>query len=206
MLPGWCVFVGAALSLAGSLRYCQLTIAGRTRPNRVTWALWAAAPLIGFAAQVDDGVGLPSVLTLSIGVGPALVLASTFVNPAAYWRIRPFDVACGAVSVLALVVWLTLPDPTPAVVVAVLADLVAGVPTIRKAWTSPGTEAAAPFLLVGGNGAITLLTLERWAVSDWAFAVYIVVLGWGLAALIALRTRAQRTTEPQAQNPSRPRT
>ena len=30
----------------------------------LAWSLWAAAPLIGFSAQLDAGVGLPAVMTM----------------------------------------------------------------------------------------------------------------------------------------------
>lgn len=170
------MLLGAALTLFGSSTYALATVRGRTRPNRMTWFLWAAAPLIGFAAQLDDGVGWPSVLTLSIGVGPVIIFASTFVNRRSYWRITTFDMVCGAASVVALVVWLAIPDPEPAVVAAVLADLLAGIPTIRKAWTHPETEIVAPFAFGLANGTITLLTLDRWDAAYSAFPLYIVVL------------------------------
>ena len=170
------VLLGAALTLVGSSRYALATVRGRTQPNRVTWFLWALAPLIGFAAQLDDGVGWPSVLTLSIGVGPAIIFSSTFVNRRSYWRITGFDLVCGAASLGALVVWLAVPDPGAAVLAAVLADLLAGIPTIRKAWSHPETEIATPFALGLLNATITLLTLDRWDLSTWAFPVYLVAL------------------------------
>ena len=49
--------------------------------------------------------------------------------------------------------------------VAVLADLVAGVPTLRKAWSHPETENATVFVLSGLNGVITLLTIDTWTPS-----------------------------------------
>lgn len=176
MLDPRFVLLGAALTLIGSSGYAVATVRGRTRPNRVTWFLWALAPLIGFTAQVDDGVGWPAVLTLSIGVGPAIIFTSTFVNRRSYWRITRFDLLCGAASVVALVVWLAVPDPEPAVVAAVLADLLAGIPTIRKAWTHPETEIATTFALGLANGTITLLTLDRWDLASWAFPAYLVAL------------------------------
>lgn len=184
--------LGALLSLAGASRYAWLTARGRTRPNKVTWFLWALAPGIGFLAQLDEGVGLSSVLTLSISVGPALIFASSFVNRDAYWRLSRFDLSCGLVSVVALVVWLGLDDPVPAIALAVLADAVAGVPTALKAWRHPLTENPVVFLLGGVNGVIVLLTLDRWDVATAGFPVYITVLGWGLASVVALRTRGYR--------------
>ncbi|RCG16813.1 hypothetical protein DTL70_28210 [Streptomyces diacarni] len=50
--PHW-VFVSAVLGLSGSVRYAFSTMRGTARPNVVTWSLWAAAPLIGFFAQLD---------------------------------------------------------------------------------------------------------------------------------------------------------
>ena len=188
------VWLGALLSIGGAIRYAVLTLRGRTRPNRVTWALWALAPAIGFLAQLDEGVGLPAVLTLSIGVGPAVVLASSFANPAAYWRVGRFDLACGAVSLAALVVWVGLDAAGPAVLVAVLADAVAAVPTVRKAWTHPETEHPVAFALGGVNGLVALLTIDRWEPVAWAFPAYIALIGTGLAMVVVSRGRSVALT------------
>ena len=188
------VFLGALLSLGGSTRYAWLTWRGRTRPNRITWSLWALAPAVGFAAQVDEGVGLPAVLTLSIALGPAIIFLASFTNAAAYWRIRAFDLACGAVSLVALWLWLALDQPVAAVAAAVLADLVAGIPTIRKAWAFPETEHWAVFALGGANGVIAVLTLQTWGIAEAAFPLYIAVLGTGVAVLVTARTRASGRT------------
>ncbi|QWC85153.1 hypothetical protein KLP28_16795 [Nocardioidaceae bacterium] len=186
------VFLGALLSLAGSTRYAWLTWRGRTQPNRVTWFLWALAPAVGFAAQVDEGVGLPAVLTASIALGPALIFAASWTNAGAYWRVRRADLACGAVSLVALWLWLALDQPVAAVMAAVVADLVAGLPTVWKAWVFPETEHWAVYALGGGNGVIALLSLERWTVAGAAFPLYIAVLGTGVALVVTLRAPAGR--------------
>lgn len=192
MLDQRLVFLGALLSILGSARYSLQTIRGHTRPNRVTWFLWAAAPIIGFVAQLGGGVGLTSIMTLSIGLGPLMIFVASFVNPASYWRIGAVDVACGCVAVLALVVWLSLDNPALAVVFAVLADLVAGVPTIRKAWSTPATENPAVFVLSTVNAVITMLTIDHWDVATWAFPAYIAVLGSTLSVLVVARPGPRR--------------
>lgn len=181
------VILGAVLSLFGSTRYATATVRGRTSPNRVTWFLWGAAPIVGFLAQVDDGVGLSSIMTLSVGVGPLIVFASSFVNRQSYWRLSAFDIGCGCVSAVAIAVWVSLDNPAAAVVLAVLADLVAGFPTIAKAYRAPRTETPVPYLLAGLNGVITLLTLDEWRPQVWAFPVYIAVIGAGLFVLVQYR-------------------
>lgn len=193
--PHW-VFVSAALGLIGSVRYAVATLGGSARPNLVTWSLWAAAPLIGFLAQLDAGVGLPAVQTLAAGVGPLVVVASGLVSRHHRARIGPFDVGCAAVAALALAVWLGLGQAPLAVFVAVAADAIAALPTLRKAWHDPDSENLLFYVLVGVGATITLLTISSWEPSAWAFAAYMLVLCVQLVAVVTAR-RYARTPRPR---------
>ncbi|WP_280420963.1 hypothetical protein [Nocardia carnea] len=186
------VFLGAALSMVGTLSYALLTLRGEVRPNRLSWFLWAAASLTGFGAQLDDGVGLPAVLTFSMGAGPAVVFLASFANKSSYWRLSFADLLCGAASVVALAIWLAWDDPQTAVIFAVLGDLAAAIPTFRKAWSAPGTENPLVFGLVAVNGIITLLTITVWEPAVWAFPVYATTLGVCLCVIIVVRQRTAR--------------
>ncbi|GAC70244.1 hypothetical protein [Gordonia soli] len=185
--------LGAAFSMIGSSAYAVYTMRGLARPNRVSWFLWALAPLIGFAAQVDDGVGWPAVSTLAIGLGPVVILAASFANRTGYWRLTGFDLSCGAVSVLALVLWATFDDPVLAVATAVIADLVGGIPTIRKAWRHPDTERSVVYVFGALNGIITVLSLPQWTVAGAAFPAYLTCLGVGMTLVVRLRGRRRPT-------------
>ncbi|MFD0905314.1 hypothetical protein [Actinomadura sediminis] len=198
MLDPHFVFLAAAIGLTGSVRYAIATVRGSTRPNRVTWSLWAAAPLIGFFAQLDGGVGLPSVTTLSAGLGPLIVLLASFANRRSTARVGAFDLACGAVAVMALIVWVGLDRAPVAVVFAVLADGVGAVPTIRKAWGDPESENAGFYALVGVNSTITLLTIDRWTLDTWVFPGYMLAICLTLLAIIGLRRPRVRPLESGA--------
>ena len=200
MLDPHFVFLGAAIGLTGSVAYAIATIRGRIAPNRVTWILWAAAPLIGFFAQLDSGVGLPAVMTLCVGVGPLLVVIASFIGAASPPRVTVFDLLCAGISVLAIVLWLTLDQPVLAVVCSVLADAAGALPTYRKAWRQPRSETPLMYACFGANGTITLLTISTWSVEQWAFPVWITVLGASMVLLLALRRRAldRRSTRDQA--------
>ncbi|WP_280400850.1 hypothetical protein [Nocardia carnea] len=190
------VFLGAALSMVGTLSYALLTVRGEVKPNRLSWFLWAAASLTGFGAQLDDGVGWPAVLTFSMGAGPAVVFLASFANRSSYWRLSFPDLLCGTASVLALALWLALDDPQTAVVFAVLGDLAAAIPTFRKSWSAPGTENPLVFGLLGVNGILTLLTVTVWDPAAWAFPAYATGLGIGLFLIIVVRQRVVRARGP----------
>ena len=56
MLDAHFVILGAAVGFAGALSYLVGTLRGTVRPNRVSWLLWSLAPLVAFAAEVQQGV------------------------------------------------------------------------------------------------------------------------------------------------------
>jgi hypothetical protein len=202
------VFLGITLNAIGSSTYVWATIKGRTRPNRVTWLLWALAPLIAFAAEVGEGVGVSSLMTFMVGFSPLCVFVASFINRASYWKITRLDVACGALSVAALVMWSLTRTAAVAIVFSVLADAVAGVPTVIKAYREPATESGTVFLTAAISAAITMLTLDTWGIADAAFPLYIFLIGSVLFVLITFpqagpQSRRVRTARiPPADAPS----
>src|SRR6185437_7951732 len=100
------IYLGSAIGALGALVYLRDTLRGTTKPNRVTWLLWAVAPLLAAAVQFQDGVGLRSLPTFMVGFMPLLIFVASFHNTSSVWRVRRVDYACGAFSVLGTVVWL----------------------------------------------------------------------------------------------------
>ena len=200
--PGFAL-LGAALSMLGSSWYAVLTLRGVVRPNRVTWFLWAAAPGIAFGAQIGDGVGLPAVTTLAVGLGPFLILCASFVNRSSYWRVSGFDLSCGVVAAVALLAWLALDDPVLAVLTALAADAIGGVPTVVKAWRQPDTERPLVYLLSAANGTLALLSLSAYDVTTVAFPIYLILLGLTLCAIVWWRGRRPGGVPDHSSSPTK---
>ena len=68
------IYLAALLNLAGVSIYIAATLGGKTKPNRVSWFMWALAPMVAFAAMVSQGVGLQSLMTFMSGLGHYLFL------------------------------------------------------------------------------------------------------------------------------------
>jgi hypothetical protein len=99
------VILGAVLSFYGILKYLAGVLRGETKPNRVTWFLWALAPLIAFAAELEKGVGLPALMTFMTGFNPLIIFLASFVNKKAYWQLRRFDYFYGGLALLGIILW-----------------------------------------------------------------------------------------------------
>ena len=187
MLDPRFVFLGAAINLIGSLKYLVATLKGEAKPNRVTFFLWALAPLIAFAAQLDEGVGLASVMTFVVGFSPLLIFIASFFNKKAYWELHRFDYFFGGLALLGLVLWLVTEEGLYAIAFGILADGLAAVPTLAKSFTNPETEVGMTYWLAGVNAVITLLTIEVFNLAHLGFPVYILLINIVLGSLISFK-------------------
>ena len=179
------VILAAALNLIGSASYVVETIKGKAKPNRVTWFLWALAPLIAFSAQLSQGVGISSLMTFMVGFGPLAVFIASFVNRKSYWQITRLDIACGVLSLGALVLWGITRTGNIAIAFAIAADALAAAPTLIKSWHEPESEDYRVFLYAAISAVITMLTLSSWNFEDYGFPLYIFAICVILSVVIA---------------------
>jgi hypothetical protein len=200
------IYLGTAIGALGTAVYLRDTLRGTTKPNRVTWLLWAFAPLLAAVVEFDQGVGLRALPTFMIGFMPLLVFAASFVHPASVWRIRRFDYACGAISVIGTLVWLITRNGVLAISAAIVADFMAGLPTVHKSWIYPETETVHSYAGAAISMAVVLLTIDHWTFDVAAFPIFIVCMASIMVVLVGLepgprlrRARALRaaaTAEP----------
>lgn len=186
------VIVGALLSLYGGMSYLIDTIRGRARPNRVSWALWALAPLIAFGAELNHGVGWAALMTFMVGFNPLLIFIASFVNKKATWKLTKLDIGCGILSVIGLIIWLVTGEGNVAILFSILADAFAGIPTIVKSYIDPESESYKVFLFGAMNAIITLLTIKTWDFAHFAFPIYILSICVLLVVLIKFKIGTRR--------------
>lgn len=171
------VFVAVAFQLLGGGVYVRDTLRGRTKPNRVSWALWGAAPLLGVLIALLEGTASWALLPVFMaGFIPVLVLLSSYFNENAYWHLDRFDYACAAFGGLSLIIWLWASQPAVAIVMLVLTDGLAALPTIRKAWSSPETETSTAYFAALFGGIVALANVQHWTALQYAFPAYLVLI------------------------------
>jgi hypothetical protein len=179
--------LGGVIDLVATAQYARLTFLGRVRPNRVTWVIWAVAPLIGFAASLAAGVSWSAALTFAIGFGPLLVVMASLVRRSGYWELHRFDYACGALSVIALIGWAVSGSAALAIAFSVGADFLAALPTIRKAYIDPASEAATPYAGGVAAGVITTAAVPTWDFKHLAFPAYVTVVCVVITSVVLIR-------------------
>ena len=73
----------------GSLVYVRNTFLGRSKPNRMTFLIWAAGGFISAGAAYTAGAGWVALPAFASGIGPFLIFLASFHNPNAYWQLKP---------------------------------------------------------------------------------------------------------------------
>ena len=194
------IYLGTAIGAAGAAVYLRDTLRGTTQPNRVTWLLWAVAPLLAAAVELNQGVGLRALPTFMVGFMPLLIFVASFHNSASVWKVRRIDYACGAVSVVGTIVWLVTRDGVLAISAAIAADFLAGMPTLMKSWTHPRTETVHSYIGAVISMVVLLLTVDHWTFDVVAFPLFVACMASVESIVIGLELgpRFRRIRHPGA--------
>jgi hypothetical protein len=176
MLPENIIYLGVVINLVSSLWYIRNIFKGGTKPNLISWFMWMLAPFVGVFFQLKAGAGLSSLGVFMSGFGPLLVILFSLWNKNAYWKIVKFDLICGAISLMALVLYAFTHNLGISILFAIVSDGLAAIPTLIKSWKFPETETAAIYL--GGiiNNILALLIIKNWIFSIYSFSVYLVLI------------------------------
>lgn len=185
------VIVGAIIAAVGTLSYLIDTLKGKVKPNRVSFLLWSLAPLIAFFAEIKQGVGIQALMTFVVGFLPLTIFFASFVNKKAEWKLTRFDLICGALSLVGLILWYITKSGNIAIIFSILADGLAALPTVVKSFNYPETESAWPYFASTISGILTLLTVQVWNLATVGFPLYITLITLVIFSLVQFKLGKQ---------------
>jgi len=172
MTPEQLVYLGIFINAIGNIGYIRGTLRGKIKPDKVSFLIWSIAPLVAFFAQTSKGVGVQSLMTLSVGLFPLCVFIASFVNKKAFWKLDLRDILCGVIAFVGIILWYLTKDASLAILFSVLAEGVATLPTIIKSYYYPKTESGWPWLASTIGGILTLLSIHTWEFATIAFPFF----------------------------------
>ena len=185
-LAHWLVLVSAGLGLTGTFAYIRDMFRGKSKPNLVTWGLWAFAPLVATGAALSaDADGWATVRIFMSGFGPLLIFIFAFIVRQSYWKLSRFNYACGLLSIIALLVWIGANSPLIAILLLAVADLLATLPTIIKAWKYPETETLYTYFIGLFTASIVIPAIPVWNIENSAFQIYLLLANTALFLAVA---------------------
>ncbi|MEK7564006.1 MAG: hypothetical protein AAB510_00340 [Patescibacteria group bacterium] len=160
----------------GVFFYIRDMVRGTTKPNRITWFIWALAPLITTWIAVKAGSGLSILPVFLAGFNPVLVLIASFIIKKGYWEITKLDVVCGILAGISLLLWLLTQSFWVSILFAILSDGLAAVPTLIKSWKFPETETSSAYLGGAVANVLGLIIIKEWTFPIYSFGVYNILI------------------------------
>lgn len=191
MLPEYCAIIGAIIGSLGGFYYLYETIVGKAQPNRVTWLLWGVFPMVIFVAQRAQGVEGVSWASFVAGFTPLLVVAASFFNKNAYWKSGPRDYVLMAAAIIGIILWVMADNPNLALLFSLLADMLAGAPTLIKSYRHPRSESWIAYGISAFGFGVSLLSVQTYNFENATFVAYLFILN-GVLAVMASRSRTHQ--------------
>lgn len=174
------------VTFAAFFPYVRSILRGGVTPHVFSWIIWGTTTFLVFFAQMAAGAGIGA---WPIGLSGAISIAIAFL---AYQRRGDSTISridwCFFVGAMAsLPVWYLTSDPTLAVVVLTMVDLLGFGPTVRKAHSHPYSESLVFFGLFTARNGMVLIALESYSVATVLFPLAIGIACICLMLLIAFR-------------------
>ncbi len=181
------VILAVLINASGSFTYIRAALKGQVKPHKISWLLWSIIPLVIILAQISKAANWSALFTFSTFIGPLAIFLASFINKKADWAISKFDISCGVLSLLAIIFWFITKDPIVAIMLSILADIAAAMPTLIKSFYFPETEQVWAYLSACIAAAIVLLTFNTWDFTNVAYPIYVFLLCLALVILIKFK-------------------
>ncbi|MFH1201038.1 MAG: hypothetical protein V1484_01765 [bacterium] len=176
MLPENIIYFGITATVIAYFFYFKNIFFGNTKPNLVSWFIWALAPFIAVFFQLKAGAGLSVLPVFMAGFGPLLVIIVSLFRKNSIWKINQLDIICGILSLMALVLYVLTHNLGIAIIFAILSDGLAAIPTIAKSWKFPETETSTVYLAGIFSNTLGLLIIKNWIFTIYSFGVYNILI------------------------------
>lgn len=186
---------GLAAALTGMvsfLPYIVDILAGRTRPQRSSWLIWAVVTTLALVSQAAEG----ATQSLLFSGAQAIVTVAVFglsIRRGTGSYMNPGDAVAIGVCTFAVIIWQMTNVPAFALACAIGVNSVAGALTVLKSYRAPETETLMTWVLGVVASAFGVLSVGSFDPILMAYPVYLFCLYLAVATAVLLgRARLAR--------------
>lgn len=182
--------VASVLAVIGNTSYLKETIQGKVSPHPYTWFIWSIVSLTTFFGGLEKGAGIGALPTgIAEGFTILIFLFALFQFRKSKEKIHASDHVFFVVAILGLIPWYITKDPTLSVVTVVCIDVIAFIPTLRKAWQRPDSEHPLLFGMNVLRHALTLFALSAYNVATTFHSVAMIITNTVMVFLLARKKK-----------------
>lgn len=175
----------AVLSAYAFWPYIQDILAGKTRPERASWLIWALLSVVSLLSQIYEGADA-SLGFATIQAGGTVVICAL-----AFWkthglRFKSEDSQVLTATAVGIWLWAEMETAAYSLFVTITMSMMGGLLTIKKAYLDPDSETVATWGAFFVSGVLAVVAVGQ---VDWlllAYPIYVMVLSASILAAMAM--------------------
>lgn len=180
--------IAIVLSILAYIPYYRDIIRGKTHPHIYSWSLWCLLTILIFALSLKGGAGSAAYVTATVGL---LCIGVIFLGLKHGKRdITWSDKAVSVLALLAIVFWLIVDQPVVSIILAVLADLLAFIPTVRKSWNKPYTETLSMYVTNTLRFGLVLFAVKEYTILSALWPITWIIGNGLFSAMLFMRRKS----------------
>jgi hypothetical protein len=156
--------------ILGFVPYLITIYQGKTQPNRATWWIWTIVGLIIVASYHSAGATNTIWLPVCAAVSHLIIAITALKYGKGGWS--RFDRTCLLAVGLSLILWWRFNSPLLALWINIGIDFLGALPTIRKSFQEPETEAPLPWLIFLVASLLNLIAVKQSSLVLLAYPFY----------------------------------
>lgn len=155
------------LAIIGNTSYLRDVFKGKIQPHPYTWFVWSIVSMTTFFGGLAKGAGIGALPTgVAEGFTVIIFLFSLkYLFLGKLGHIRMIDNYFLGICLLGLIPWFLTKDPTISVVIVVIIDIIAFIPTLRKTWIHPQTEKPLLYEMNVARHILTLFSIQSYNIA-----------------------------------------
>lgn len=182
--------IAAVLAIVGNISYLKDVIKDKIEPHPYTWFIWSIVSATTFFGGLVKGAGMGALPT---GVAEAFTIIIFIISLKHFFsdktgnrrtKIKKIDHYFLAIALLGLIPWALTSDPTVSVIIVVLIDIVAFIPTLRKTWKHPRTERPRLYEMNVLRHVLTLFSIQTYNIATTFHSIAMIITNTAMVAFI----------------------
>ena len=176
--------IAVIMTFLAYIPYYRDIIKGKTHPHVYSWTLWGLLTIMIVALQIKGGAGAATYVTAAAGLLCIGVIILSLKSGKK--DITLSDTLVAGLSLIAMGFWLIADKPIVSIILVVIADLLAFIPTVRKSWHKPFSETLSLYVtntirfliaVIAAKNYTILAVLwpASWAIANLLFSIMIII-------------------------------
>lgn len=189
-IPELAGYLSGIFMAVSAVPYVRDIFREKTKPERMSWFLWAILSIVAFFLQLSEGASYSLFLTGTQMIVLSFIFLLSIKN--GYGGFLKRDMM-GLVGVgISLLVWYLTGKAGTAIVIVVIIDGIGGVLTILKSYESPSTETMSSYLLSSIAGFLACIAVGYFSMALLAVPFYTFSMNFAIALSIWLGLKQAR--------------